>query len=67
MFCTATDGEPPTGFERKHEIDFTDEDRLPEANTCAFKLRLSRRHAEYNTFKEKMDIAILNTYGFGLI
>lgn len=67
MFCTGTDIEPPAGFEGIPRIEFTDEDRLPEANTCIFRLTLSRKYVAYDMFKEKMDFAIQNTFGFGKI
>ena len=67
MFITGTDEPPPTGFTGVPTLEFTDADRLPEASTCSLSLTLSRAHSDYVTFKAKMDCAINNGYGFGMI
>ena len=67
MFITGSDEPPPTGFNGVLTLEFTDADRLPEASTCSLSLTLSRVHCDYVTFKAKMDCAISNGYGFGMI
>jgi len=67
MFLTGTDELPPCGFDVKPTLRFTEFDRMPESSTCTITLTLSLAHTDYEVFKEKMDFAIPNGYGFGKI
>ena len=67
LFLTDSDEPPPCGFVGTPKIYFTDSDRLPQANTYAFSLTLSKQHTEYALFKENMDLAISSGCGFGQI
>lgn len=59
--------EPAMGFTGKIKITFTDDRRLPEANTCALQLNLCRCYTTYDAFREELDFSILNSYGFGRV
>lgn len=62
---------PPMGFHPRATIDFLHEGSthtthtFPNANTCINCLKLPL-YTCYNAFKEKMDFALGNTYGFGM-
>ena len=64
MLLTGTDEVPPCGFEVKPSLRFTESHRMPESSTT---LTLSLVHKNYDIFKEKMDFAIPNGFGFGQI
>lgn len=65
IFLTGADEPPPCGFIATPQLCFCDMERLPEASTCSLTLTLSRSYKDYALFKEKMDFAISNGYGFG--
>ena len=48
-------------------IDFMDSDLLPTTSTCALVITFPRKFAEmqFDQFKEKMDMCILGSQGFG--
>ncbi len=58
---------PAAGFENTPKIQFTDENCLPYSSTCAITITLPRpyAHLSFEEFKEKVDMAIRNTCGFG--
>lgn len=67
MFLTGSDEVPPCGFDVKPVLQFTECNRMPESSTCSITLTLSLVHSDYEVFKDKMDFAIPNGYGFGRI
>ena len=58
---------PPTGFDIKPLLVFTDEKRLPQADTCSMRFTVWRNYTSYDSFKEDMDFSIPNSQGFGLV
>lgn len=60
---------PPMGFDREISIHFIDDKdkTLPTASTCSLVLRLPLSLTMYEEFKEKVDFAIMNTFGFGQV
>ena len=60
---------PATGFENIPAIEFISpfESRLPSVSTCALLIFFPRNLGlqSYENFEEKMDMAILNSFGFG--
>ncbi len=67
MFVTGARVEPPIGFDNKLVISFTSEERLPSTNTCGLSITFYRKYKDYAHFKDKMDFAVRNSHGFGLI
>jgi len=69
-FATGASKVPPMGFPVSPKITFIsgeDPRELPTASTCSLTLRLPLALNEYENFKERMTLAILNTVGFGQI
>jgi hypothetical protein len=60
---------PATGFPKNPSVYFCSEDRLPKASTCDVSITFSRGMGllQYEQFKEKMDLCILGSYGFGSV
>ena len=70
MFVTGIDRVPPMGFPLKPTISFLPDDgvqTLPTTSTCSLILRLPLSLVNYEDFKSKMTMAVLNTIGFGQI
>lgn len=73
VFLTGSDRIPPMGFERKGAIVFdhvenTQEGRLPSVSTCLPQLKLpvcDNLCEIYDVFKERMNLAVLGSVGFG--
>ena len=57
------------GFAQQPTIRFIEDKTkiLPTASTCALSLYLPLTLTEYQSFQHNMDMAILNTIGFGQI
>lgn len=68
-FITGAPSMPPMGFDREISIHFIDDKdkTLPTASTCSLVLRLPLSLTMYEEFKEKVDFAIMNTFGFGQV
>ena len=68
-FVTGAFKIPPMGFPTRPTITFiTDKSLfLPTASTCALSLKLPLSLVSYESFKENMTMAILNTIGFGQV
>jgi hypothetical protein len=64
VFITGASVPPPKDFETTPTIEFHD-GNLPRANTCSTTLNLPIVYKEYEVFKGKMDLAILNSSSFG--
>ena len=67
-FATGALNVPPMGFPIPPNIRFITGDdprALPTASTCSLTLALPLSLTEYNNFKERMTMAVLNTVGFG--
>ncbi|KAK5848647.1 hypothetical protein PBY51_006242 [Eleginops maclovinus] len=65
-FTTGSNVVPPMGFSPQPSLEFLHGGgKYPIANTCINCLRLPL-HSEYEPFKEAMEFAIQNTYGFGM-
>ena len=60
---------PATGFPKNPSVHFCSGDRLPKASTCDVSITFSRGMGllQYEQFKEKMDLCILGSYGFGSV
>lgn len=73
VFLTGSDRIPPMGFERKGAIVFdhienAQEGRLPPVSTCLPQLQLpvcDNLCDIYDVFKERMNLAVLGSVGFG--
>ena len=78
-FVTGAQLPPPMGFAHQPSIHFTAHGTLPTASTCSCTLFLPLHQTVnpdpgpaaadyvYETFKERMDTAILKTVGFGQV
>ena len=69
-FATGASKVPPMGFPVSPNISFISGDdpwELPTASTCSLTLKLPLALTEYDNFKERMTMAVLNTVGFGQI
>ena len=58
------------GFPLRPSITFLPDDgshSLPTASTCSLTLRLPLALENYDNFKDKMTMAVLNTVGFGCV
>ena len=58
------------GFPVSPNISFIGGDnprQLPTASTCSLTLKLPLTLTEYDNFKERMTMAVLNTVGFGQV
>ena len=70
-FASGADQVPPSGFEKKIEIKFYNQDgitrRFPYASTCSLELFLPRAVESYEAFKQIMEEAIVLTCGFGKV
>ena len=58
------------GFPLRPSITFLPDDGshpLPTASTCSLTLRLPLALENYDNFKDKMTMVILNTVGFGCV
>ena len=68
-FVTGATTIPPMGFPQPITVKFIDDrtKKLPTASTCALKLRLPLSLSNYADFKKWMDMALLNTVGFGQV
>ena len=60
---------PAVGFSKDPSVHFCNEDQLPKASTCDVSITFSRGMGllQYEQFKERMDLCILGSYGFGTI
>ena len=58
---------PAAGFDRTPSIHFTDDERLPQTSTCDLSITFPRSYSKLSVegFKNKMDMAIRNSFGFG--
>ena len=73
VFLTRSDRIPPMGFTRKGKIVFDHQDnsqelRFPSVSTCQPMLQLPMCDdltQDYDSFKEKMNLAVLGSVGFG--
>ena len=67
-FLTGSTKIPVTGLYNIPRISFTNEDCLPRVSTCDLCLTFSRSWGQltYNEFKEKMDMCISDSFGFGM-
>lgn len=68
-FVTGAPKVPPMGFPIRPTITFISDESLllPTASTCALTLRLPLALVNYEDFKNKLTMAILNTVGFGQV
>jgi len=68
-FITGADAPPPMGFPQEPAIFFVQDPTKtsPTASTCSLSLYLPLRLTDYEVFQQKMDIAIMNTIGFGQV
>ena len=69
-FATGASKVPPMGFPMSPTIHFISGDdprALPTASTCSLTLGLPLALTDYDNFKERMTMAVLNTVGFGQI
>ena len=66
MFISGTDQIPPMGFDHPITVTFINEEKIPFVNTCSLYITLPRNLKE-KEFKEKMDLAILGSVGFGTV
>ena len=73
VFLTGSDRIPPMGFTRKGKIAFDHRDnsqelRFPSVSTCQPMLQLPMCDdltQDYDSFKEKMNLVVLGSVGFG--
>lgn len=73
VFLTGSDRIPPMGFTRKGKIAFDHRDNsqelcFPSVSTCQSMLQLPMCDdltQDYDSFKEKMNLAVLGSVGFG--
>ena len=68
-FATGSDHVPPVGYVSRPCIEFdvrVDSD-LPTASTCGPTLHLPLQLSDPDLFKSKMDFALCNCHGFGVI
>ena len=73
VFLTGSDRIPPMGFTRKGKIAFDHQDNsqelcFPSGSTCQPMLQLPMCDdltQDYDSFKEKMNLAVLGSVGFG--
>lgn len=58
---------PASGFQVMPKIYFTDENILPKASTCDVSITFPRSYGklDYCEFKAKLDMCILDSFGFG--
>ena len=58
---------PPSGFQKNPSIKFCNDDRLPKASTCDVSITLPRKLGllQFEQFKERLDLSILGSCGFG--
>lgn len=69
QFFTGASKIPGAGFEETPKISFTSRECLPQASTCALTIVFPRSMGclEYEAFEAKMDMVILDSYGFGTV
>ena len=69
QFLTGANKLPATGLDKTPTIKFTDESCFPVASSCALSITFSRAWGslQYDAFVEKMNYAILNSWGFGSV
>ena len=67
-FISGSSKLPAAGFEENPIIRFTDNLCLPISSTCDVSITFPRSfgHLPYEEFKQKMDLSITNSFGFGL-
>lgn len=66
-FFTGTEIVPVTGFDDVPVLNFSHSNKYPTASTCAIELTLPARCDNYPSFKQNMDVGMLNHGGFGLL
>ena len=68
-FVTRATFIPPMGFPRQVSIMFIYDTskKLPGASTCSLVLRLPVALRDAEEFKERMEFAIKNSVGFGMV
>ncbi len=68
-FVTGAEKAPPMGFPVQPSFKFIADrhQTLPTASTCSLALYLPLALTDYRVFQERMDMAILNTVGFGQV
>lgn len=67
-FMSGSSKLPAAGFNCQPSIHFTDDPCLPKASTCEISITFPRSFDLlcYEDFKEKMDMCICNSFGFGI-
>ncbi len=67
-FMSGSSKLPAAGFDSNPSIHFTDELCLPKASTCDISITFPRSYGllSYEEFKEKMDMCICDSFGFGM-
>ena len=58
---------PASGFDKMPKIHFTDDCILPKASTCDVNITFPRSFGKllYPEFRTKLDMCILDSFGFG--
>ncbi len=58
---------PALGFDNTPKIHFTNESILPKTSTCDVSITFPRDYGNlpYADFKAKLDMCILDSFGFG--
>ena len=70
QFFSGSSRVPAAGFDRTPKLFFTNaDDRLPWASTCELSITFPRAMGllTEEDFRQKMDMCILGSYGFGAI
>ncbi len=67
-FMSGSSKLPAAGFNCIPSIRFTDEPCLPKASTCDISITFPRSYGllSYEEFKEKIDMCICDSFGFGM-
>ena len=68
-FVSGASKMPASGFDRTPSVCFTDSEMLPTSSTCALTITFPRQYGllTYEYFKEKLNLCIRNSFGFGSI
>ena len=66
-FFSGADKLPATGFTTTPSIQFIDMERLPKSSTCDLSITFPRSFGllPYDEFRDKMDMCIKGSFGFG--
>lgn len=67
-FMSGSSRLPAAGFNNTPSIHFMDDTCLPKASTCDISITFPRSYGflSYEEFKEKMDMCICDSFGFGI-